>query len=155
MERNDEKYLKWKQQRGHINQRWGQLYELEKEWGKEAIKYLMLVNAGGAVATLGFIGTSDAVRMAVTPKIALFLFFLGLLCSGLMIAYAYETMSRLFERWQKDVEAHDREEISYEELLRRDDERVPSGVVDRVLGYTSLLCFAFGFLVGAVGLICG
>lgn len=144
MERNDEEYLKWKQQRGHIDQRWGQLYELEKEWGKEAIKYLMLVNAGGAVATLSFIGTSDAVRAAVTPKIALLLFFLGLLCSGWMIAYTYETMSRLFRRWQKDVEAHDRKEISYDELLRRDDERVPSGVVDRVLGYTALGSFAFG-----------
>ena len=154
MERNDEEYLKWKQQRSYINQRWGQLYELEKEWGKEAIKYLMLVNAGGAVATLSFIGTSDAVRTAVTPKIALLLFFLGLLCSGFMIAYAYETMSRLFTRWQKDVEAHDRKEITYDELLRRDDERVPSGVADRVLGYTSLLSFALGFLVGAAGLLC-
>lgn len=95
MERNDEEYLKWKQQRGHIDQRWGQLYELEKEWGKEVIKYLMLVNAGGAVATLSFIGTSDAVRAAVTPKIALLLFFLGLLCSGFIITYVYETMSKL------------------------------------------------------------
>lgn len=151
----EEENHRWKQQRTYINQRWGQLYELDKEWGKEAIKYLLLVNAGGAVATLSFIGTSDVVRAAVTPKIALLLFFLGLMCSGLMIAYAYETMSRLFGRWQQDVEAHDRKEITYDELLRRDKERATSGVVDRILGYTSLLSFALGFLVGAAGLLCG
>ena len=56
MERNDEAYIRLKQQTEYINERWSQLYELEKEWGKEAIKYLMLTNAGGAVATLSFIG---------------------------------------------------------------------------------------------------
>ena len=37
---------------GHITQRWVQLYELEKEWGERALKYLLLTNSGGAIATL-------------------------------------------------------------------------------------------------------
>ena len=41
----------------HINTRWGQLYELEKESGHTALSYLFITNSGGAVATLAFIGT--------------------------------------------------------------------------------------------------
>mgnify|MGYP001445919703 CR=1 FL=1 len=118
MEREDEEYLQWKQQRSYISTRWGQLYELEKEWGKEAIKYLMLTNAGGAVATLSFIGSSDEIRESLPPKLALLFFFIGLVSSGFMIAYAYETMFRLFKGWQKDVEAHDRKEFDYTRAIK-------------------------------------
>jgi hypothetical protein len=154
MERNDKDYLRWKQQRSHINVRWGQLYELEKEWGKEAIKYLMLMNAGGAVATLSFIGTSVEVRELFAPKLALILFFIGIISSGAMIAYAYETMSRLFKGWQKDVEAHDRDELDYDVLIKNDNLRVPSGRVDRFLGYSGFVSFIAGFLSGAIGILC-
>ena len=154
MERNDEEYLQWKQQRSYINTRWNQLYELEKEWGKEAIKYLMFTNAGGAIATLSFIGTSEEVRGSLPPKLALIFFFIGLVSSGIMIAYAYETMSRLFDAWQRDVNAHNKKEFDYHTLVKRDGERVPNGVLDRILGYTSLLSFIIGFLIGAIGLLC-
>ena len=155
MERDDEEYLQWKQQRSYINTRWSQLYELEKEWGKEAIKYLLLTNAGGAVATLSFIGTSQEIRESLPPKLALIFFIIGLVSSDIMIAYAYKTMSRLFDAWQKDVGAHDRKEFDYDMLVQRDDERVPNGVVDRILGYTSLLSFIIGSLVGVLGLLSG
>ncbi len=42
-----------------INRRWGQLYELEKEWGEKALKYLFLTNSGGAIATLSFLGAAE------------------------------------------------------------------------------------------------
>jgi hypothetical protein len=77
----------------------------------------MLTNAGGAVATLSFIGSSDEIRESLPPKLALLFFFIGLVSSGFMIAYAYETMSRLFKGWQKDVEAHDRKEFDYNALV--------------------------------------
>jgi len=55
---------------GYINQRWEQLYELEKEWGERALKYLLLTNAGGAIATLSFLGTSPAAIKMPGAKIA-------------------------------------------------------------------------------------
>ncbi|MGB0185249.1 MAG: hypothetical protein ACPF9Q_07420, partial [Opitutales bacterium] len=78
---------------------------------------------------------------------------IGLAVSGIMIANAYITMFRLFNAWQKDVEAHDRKEFDYNTLIKRDNERVPNGKVDRYLGYSSLLCFIIGFLIGVLGLI--
>ena len=66
----------------HINQRWGQLYELEKEWGERALKYLLLTNSGGAIATLGFLGASPTAINMLGAKISLFLFVLGVFLVG-------------------------------------------------------------------------
>ncbi|WP_309398413.1 hypothetical protein [Cerasicoccus maritimus] len=152
MERKDAEYIAWKQRQDHINNRWSQLYELDKEWGKEAIKYLILMNSGGAVATLSFLGASADIRGTLPPKLALIFFFVGLVSSGCMVAYAYESMNRLFSHWQKDVEAHYMKELDYADLIKRDSSRVPSGKVDRILGYTGLTAFILGFIVGATGL---
>lgn len=40
----------------HSKRRWGQLYQLEKEWSERGLNYLMLTNSGGAVAILSFFG---------------------------------------------------------------------------------------------------
>lgn len=56
----------------YINRRWGQLYELEKEWGERALKYLFLTNSGGAIATLSFLGAAKELT-GVGTKVALFL----------------------------------------------------------------------------------
>jgi hypothetical protein len=44
-----------------------QLNALTKEWTDKAISYLMLTNAGGAVAVLSFMGASDTVRKMFRP----------------------------------------------------------------------------------------
>lgn len=152
MEKKEIDLQQWKQQRSHINTRWGQLYELQKEWGKEAIKYLMLMNAGGAIATLSFIGTSKEVRELCGPKISLMLFFMGIVSAGFMIAYAFHTCNHLFKMWQQEVATHDRGEINYDQLIANDDARVPSGKVDIILGYISFGCFILGTSIGVWGL---
>jgi hypothetical protein len=43
----------------YINRRWGQLYQLDREWGQRGLNYLMLTNSGGAVAILSFLGASE------------------------------------------------------------------------------------------------
>tara|TARA_B110001469_G_scaffold125200_1_gene140192 strand:+ start:1170 stop:1454 length:285 start_codon:yes stop_codon:yes gene_type:complete len=53
-ERIDEPYIQWKaenqrNENDYISSRWSQLYSLEEEWGKEAVKYIILLNSGGAV----------------------------------------------------------------------------------------------------------
>jgi hypothetical protein len=95
-ERTDGAYLQWKvdQQRlAHehqcINLRWQQLYELEKEWGQTAIKYLVMFNAGGAIATLSFVGALGASQIGNTAIVALSLFVEGVIIAGFMLARAY------------------------------------------------------------------
>jgi len=71
---------------GQIKQRWGQLYELEKEWGERALKYLILTNSGGAIATLSFLGASPSAINMRGAKTFLFLFVLGVFLVGVSTA---------------------------------------------------------------------
>ena len=136
-----------------IDSRWKQLYELEKEWGKEAIKYLMLMNAGGSVAILSFIGSSSPLARDSNVSLALIIFFSGIVFAGFMVAYAYESMSALNRGWRKDVESYANNDLAYKKLMERDAQRVPFGAVDRVLGYCSFLCFIGGAISGALALL--
>lgn len=142
-------------QNAYIDTRWGQLYELQKQWGDEAIKYLMLLNSGGAVATLSFIGAFSEARVAWTPKIALSMFFIGIVIAGIMIAKAFEDTWMLYHSWMKDVSSHRQGKLTFQQITKLDDERVPEGKWDRIWGYSSFGSFILGCLVGAVGLFCG
>ena len=42
-----------------IDARWAQLHEIEKESADNIFRYLLLVNSGGAIATLSFLGASS------------------------------------------------------------------------------------------------
>lgn len=151
-ERTDATYLKWKRETELTQQRWKQLYELEKEWGKEAIKYLMLLNSGGAVAALSFIGAVGPDYVWPQAKVALGFYLVGVILAGTMVAVAYLTVSSIFKGWQADYDLYYYEKITYKQLSARDDARVPSGKLDVVLGISSFACFILGSLVGGCGL---
>jgi len=40
----------------YVNRRWRDLYERQLDVGDRVIKYLILINSGGAVAVLSFMG---------------------------------------------------------------------------------------------------
>jgi hypothetical protein len=77
-----------------IDQRWAQLHALEKEWSEKVVQYLFLTNAGGAAATLGFLGASEKAFNQAGVKLSLGLFILGLILVGFVTAKAYYHMSR-------------------------------------------------------------
>ena len=156
-ERTDEAYLQWKadnqkNENDYISSRWSQFYELEKEWGQTAIKYLVMFNAGGAIATLSFVGALGASQIGNTAIIALSLFVAGVVIAGFMVAHAYKTCSSLFKHFRLDEAKHSRGDLSYEDFLSADEARVPSGKLETALGYLSFACFIVGCVIGAVGL---
>ncbi|MGH7824985.1 MAG: hypothetical protein ACREQ7_07385 [Candidatus Binatia bacterium] len=55
-----------------VDIRWNQLNALAKEDAERAINYLLLTNAGGAIATLSFLGAVESIRSQWAPKGALF-----------------------------------------------------------------------------------
>src|SRR5438094_4775277 len=91
---------------GYINARWSQLNALTKEWGDKAVSYLMLTNAGGAVAVLSVMGASDKVREMVGPRIALFCFSLGVICTGILVAKQLHRFEGLYKGYKKDAELY-------------------------------------------------
>lgn len=136
----------------HINQRWGQLYELEKEWGERALKYLLLTNSGGAIATLGFLGASPAAINMLGAKISLFFFVLGVFLVGVSTAKTFHYMSHLFETWKADVNHYYSDKITWEHLQEEDKKRAAEDFWDYAIPYTSFGCFIAGSVSGAISL---
>jgi len=134
-----------------INQRWSQLYHLEKEWTDKAINFLFLTNSGGAIAMLGFIGTKQQVSFWVVLGLGIML--LGLILVGVLVARVYHQMSSLFNLWRKDVKEYFMDRISWEKLNEDDSLRSEDSVLNLCLGYGSLSCFIIGIALGIFGLL--
>jgi len=128
-ERTDEAYHQWKaenqkNENDYISSRWSQLYELEKEWGTLAVKYIILLNSGGAVATLGFIGSAGAENVPVQAKWALLFFVFGIVLGGTMIAHANHTILARFKNWQAGVKQYraSKSDKRFDELIQHDED---------------------------------
>lgn len=136
-----------------INQRWGQLYELEKEWGEKAYKYLLLTNAGGAIATLSFLGAAPGAIGMFGAKLALLLFLVGVVLVGAGTAKTYHHMSNLFDRWKTEVDNYYTDKITWEHLQSEDRKRAAPDCWDYAIPYFSFACFIGGCISGAWSLI--
>jgi len=136
----------------HINRRWGQLYELEKEWGERALKYLFLTNSGGAIATLSFLGAAKELT-GVGTKIALFLFVLGIVFAGISTAKTFHHMSGLLKKYKQGVDDFYADKITWVALSDADKERAVAGWLDYMIPYLSFFCFIMGSGAGAYALL--
>ena len=137
----------------HINLRWGQLYELEKETGQTALHYLFLTNAGGAAATLAFIGSIGRNNIEFEAKIALGLFVLGLIFSGISRAKQFYHMSGLFKNWKSLVSSYFSDKKTWEEVGAEDDTKAVDNFWDYGIPYISFGCFIGGSAVGFIALL--
>jgi hypothetical protein len=137
----------------HVNQRWGQLYELEKEWGERALRYLLITNSGGAIATLSFLGASQTALAMQNVRFALVLFVAGIVLVGVLVAKTVHHMSSLFEKWKVDVKSYHLDKITWEHLQSEDEKRAVTRTSDYALAYASFACFIFGAVIGAWNLV--
>jgi len=141
-----------KSRNDYIGIRWSQLYELEKEWGEKAVRYLLLTNSGGAIATLSFLGTSEETANLIGAKIALFLFVLGIFLVGVSTAKTFHHMSSLFKAWKNNVDRFYGDEISWNDIIADDKRRAVVKWWDYAIPYASLACFILGCISGAISL---
>jgi hypothetical protein len=137
---------------GHIDRRWRQLYDLEKEWGERAFKYLFLTNSGGAIAMLSFLGAYDKALNLVGTKIALFLFVFGVFLVGISTAKTFHYFSRLLKEYTLGVHDFYSDKISYDHLIEEDKKRVKVSFMDYGIPYASFACFVGGSIAGAIAL---
>ena len=137
----------------YVNQRWSQLYSLEKDAAEEALKMLFLTNAGGAVANLSFIGAIGKNQIHVFAKISLACFILGLIFVGIAKAKQFHHMSRFFKHWKKEVGEYFKDALTWEELDRRDDARAKEDLLDYAFPYASFGCFLIGCAYGFSALL--
>lgn len=136
-----------------INQRWGQLYELQKEQGDTAIKYLFFTNSGGAIATLGFLGAFPESIKMVGAVIALIMYMVGVIMVGMIHARNYHKFTKLFDGWKHDVNTFYQNKISWRQLHDQDDARSGENYKDYVLPYAAFILFIAGSISGAMSLL--
>lgn len=137
----------------YINQRWGQLYELEKDSAQDALKMLFLTNAGGAVANLSFIGAIGKNQIHIFAKISLACFIFGLIFVGISKAKQFHHLSRLFKKWKEEVGQYFTDRLPWEELDRRDDARAREDILDYAFPYAAFACFLIGCAYGFSALL--
>jgi hypothetical protein len=134
-----------------ISARWAQLNGLTKEWGDKAVRYLMLTNAGGAVAVLSFMA-SDKVREMVGPKIALSCFALGVIVTGILVAKQLHRVERIFKDYRKDSTRYLIDQIEWLALTIDDDNRAQPTFWDYFWGYAAFALFIGGCVAGGISL---
>jgi hypothetical protein len=137
----------------HISQRWEQLYELEKEWGERALRYLLLTNSGGAIATLSFLGAAPGAIGMHGAKVALLLFLFGVFLVGVATAKTFHHTSGIFERWKAGLDNYYLDKITWEHLQDEDRRRSVPDVWDYLIPYASFACFFGGCIAGGWSLL--
>jgi hypothetical protein len=139
---------------GYISQRWSQLNSLVKEWTDKAINFLTLTNAGGAVAVLSFMGASADVRSMLWPRLALCCFALGVISTGILIAKQFHKMDNLYSHYRTDSERYLSDQIEWDTLATRDEDRTDPRFIDYFWGYAPFVLFVLGCAAGSVSLFC-
>ncbi len=134
----------------HVNQRWGQLYNLVKQWGEDSLNKLFFGNSGGAVAILGFVGTLKFENIPCSAKISLICFTIGAVIVILTGALLYHFMNSLFLLYRKDVTSFFNNSLSLEDLNKRDEDRSPLPFYIPLLGWVSFLFLVLGLIFGGI-----
>jgi hypothetical protein len=152
---SQEPLLVQQQRFGFISTRWSQLNGLVKEWTDKAISFLMLTNAGGAVAVLSFMGASEKVREMLGPRIALCCFASGVICTGVLVAKQFHRIEGLFTHYKKDSELYLTDQMEWDTLTSRDEDRADASFMDYFWGYVPFVLFVVGCATGVISLFSG
>lgn len=130
----------------YIRHRWQFLYNSAIEQEAIASKYFTALNAGGAVAVLAYLGSIDKILVEDFKQLywAVAAFSLGLL---VMASYQWCSKKRydtIASKFMENTRRFNRGEISFEELLDKDNqESRPAYYLDHHLKI-ALACFTVG-----------
>jgi len=136
----------------YIRTRWDQLNLLSKDALERIIKYLVLVNAGGAVAMLSFLGTSAQARGLLLPKLALACFGLGIVLVGVLNLLILLHIERIFVNWRQTTPQFYEDKVEWEDLTANDDKLAYTVWPEYLAGYAAFFCFIAGAAIGVCAL---
>ncbi|HEG43212.1 MAG TPA: hypothetical protein ENH94_04090 [Phycisphaerales bacterium] len=135
----------------YISDRGEQLYGLQLRHADNMLRHLFLVNAGGAIAILSYLGTDSDKMDVICAKLSLLFFTLGIVFVGVVRAILLHRSFDYFELWQSDTEKYFKQEISWQNLVETDDSRTKGNCWEFRFGYISAGCFIIGCICGALG----
>jgi len=135
------------QERQGIVSRAESLWKLTASSESDFVKYLLLSTAGGAVATLSFMGHEQDLRAMWGPRVALFAFLLGVVFCGAMLAVRARVISMAYVRFLEDVAKFRKSDISWEELVSRSSPKHGALIIHTLQGVT-YACLIVGVAAG-------
>jgi hypothetical protein len=133
------------------DERWEQLNSLILSVISDGVKYLFLVNAGGCIAMLTFLGTSSELRDEEWTWNVLYILFVGVVFVGVLHFSRYHVLTYLQDKWNHDVVKFYEGITDYDALSSNDDKRVNKTQWILVFAYLAFACFIFAGYVGFDG----
>lgn len=132
----------------YIDDRFEQLINESKDVANKVAQLLFLSNAGGAAATLSFLGAVAGIRLQWAPKAALVLFVLGIIIVGIHMAIRVHYVDGLLSAFRHDVIKFYEERLDWKTLTDTDAKRSEKVAWQYITGYGSFGCFIVGAIVG-------
>ena len=129
-----------------------QLQRVTTESGESSLKFLFTANAGGAVSILAYLGAIAQQPHNVGFKVALAMFFVGIIFVGIYRAFITETYGALFWKYKKSVEKYYNERLEWENFQKEIEAQVKKNNIPRIFVYTSFACFILGSIIGVISL---
>lgn len=117
------------------------------------VAFLMVANAGGAVAILSFMGAMKNASPIAGAPLVLGLFLVGLVMVGVLRFIHYYRIAWLFAEWRDDANGFFGDRLDWNELLGRDRDRGRRFWLADAAGLISFGCFAAGIYIGYRGVL--
>ncbi len=136
----------------YLNERWYQIQSLLQKVADDGLKYLTLINGGGAIAVLSFIAANQT-NSNKCMWISFTIFFTGLILVGVINLWRYLHLGHMLKSWSEDCDKYRFGQTEYEDLVNEDNKRAGKG--DRIF-YLAVICFIlpiFGFSVGVMKIL--
>jgi hypothetical protein len=139
----------------YITERWDQLFAHLREGFNNMINYLLLINIGGCITTLSFMGASEAARGLVSLKVSTLFFAMGIVFIGILRAIIVHRAASFFNSWRRDVERYHSEVMPFSKMTANDDNRTQTAKIEFAVGYASGACFIIAAIAGAISIFIG
>ena len=136
----------------YISDRSGQIVQAIDYWADLGIKYLIYLNAGGAIVILAFMGASSSVRGMVGPKLALLSFVFGLVIVGIIVAVGFYRMADFLKSLKEDNDKYLSNEIDWEDLVENDSKSLSPNKLACLFGWGAFMFFDLGVILGLISL---
>lgn len=138
----------WANHQKYVEDRWKDLSLHAHTWSKESLKIIFLTNAGGAVATLTFIGTASTVRAEGWPWIMLGFFCFALILLQIFHGAQYYKLNWMWDSYRRDVVALFSDKKDWEAAEADDEQRADRFLWLDIFPISAGLCFVIAVVIG-------
>ena len=136
----------------YISDRSSKIVQAIDYWADLGTKYLIYLNAGGAIVILAFMGASSSVCGMVVPKLALLSFVFGLVTVGIIVAVGFYRMAHFLKSLKEDNDKYLSNEIDWEDLVENDSKSLSPNKLACLFGWGAFMFFDLGVILGLISL---